>query len=53
MAKKQGWWELKITPDRLESEPNETDLEHIAELIKKGFTQGEIVEDQNDNPPSN
>jgi len=46
MAKKQGWWELKITPPRIESEPNDTDLEHIAELIKQGYTQGEIVADE-------
>ena len=35
---KTGWWEINFT-----IEPNEIDLEHIAELIKQGFTSGQIV----------
>lgn len=41
MAKERGWWEIKFTV-----EPNDVDLEHIAELIKQGYTNGEIVEDE-------
>lgn len=40
MAKKQGWWKITFT-----TEPSETDLEHIAELIKEGYTEGEISKD--------
>ena len=43
MAKERGWWSLKITVD-----PSEADLEHIAESIQQGFTEGEIVIDDND-----
>ena len=37
MAKENGWWNIEFT-----TEPNETDLAHIAELIKQGFIAGEI-----------
>jgi len=43
MAQEQGWWKLETT-----AEPNEMDLEHIAEMIKQGFTSGEIVKDEED-----
>ncbi len=35
-----GWWSLDTT-----IEPNDIDLEHIAQLIKDGFTSGEIIQD--------
>lgn len=38
MASENGWWELKTT-----TETNQVDLDHIAELIKEGYTSGEIV----------
>jgi hypothetical protein len=41
MAKEGGWWSLDTTV-----EPNECDLEHIAEMIKQGYTSGEIVQDE-------
>lgn len=41
MAKENGWWELSTTVS-----PSDTDLEHIVELIKEGFTSGQIVEDE-------
>ena len=45
---KRGWW--KITYN---IEPNETDLEHIAGLIKQGFIEGEMVqEDEEENSTS-
>jgi hypothetical protein len=52
MATAHGWWKLSI--DRTDSdvdtpiELGDADLEHIAELIKKGYTEGEIVRDDND-----
>jgi hypothetical protein len=35
----KGWWELKTT-----IEINDVDREHIADLIKEGFTSGEIIQ---------
>lgn len=49
MAVERGWWKLTTTV-----EPNDTDLEHIAELIKQGYTEGEIVggdEEEDDSTP--
>ena len=41
MAKeKRGWWKIEYTV-----EPTDIDLGHIAELIKQGYREGEIVED--------
>ncbi len=37
---KTGWWEIKYS-----IEPNEIDLEHIADLIKDGFTSGQMVQE--------
>jgi len=37
---KKGWWTIEFT-----IEPTETDLEYIAELIKQGFTSGEILQE--------
>lgn len=34
-----GWWKLETT-----IKPNDADLEHIAELIKEGYTSGEIIQ---------
>jgi hypothetical protein len=41
MAKSRGWWTIEFTV-----EPSESDLDHIAEMIKQGCTQGEIVKDE-------
>ena len=38
---KRGWWKIDYT-----IEPNEIDLEHIAEEIKKGNDQGEILQEE-------
>lgn len=35
---KTGWWKITYT-----IEPDENTLEHIAELIKEGYTQGEMI----------
>jgi len=45
MANERGWW--KLTYNSVESDNDldldEADLEHIAEAIKEGYTEGEIV----------
>ncbi len=46
-----GYWEIKINiwdDDDADKfiEPNEIDLEHIAEMIKQGYTSGEVVHDE-------
>lgn len=38
MSDGRGWWTLSTTVD-----PDETDLEHIADMIRQGYTSGEIV----------
>ena len=35
-----GWWSI----DYGDIEPDEITLEHIAELIKQGYTNGEIIQ---------
>jgi len=40
---KKGWWKIDYT-----IEPNDNDLEHIAEEIKKGYDQGEILQEENE-----
>jgi len=40
---KRGWWKIDYT-----IEPNEIDLEHIAEEIKKGNDQGEIIQEEDE-----
>ena len=45
---KTGWWKLNwestSTPDL--TELNDIDLEHIAECIKQGCTEGQIVQEE-------
>lgn len=43
MAKESGWWTLNTTV-----EPDQNDLDHIATLIKDGYTNGEIVQDESE-----
>jgi hypothetical protein len=33
------WWEITFT-----GTPSETDLEHVAELVRDGFTSGQLTE---------
>lgn len=47
MADQRGWWELTLSPNDLEL--SEVDQEHIGELIKEGYTSGEVVEDEDEN----
>ena len=44
MAKERGWWTLDVG----DCEPDEYDLEHIGELIKEGYTSGEICETEDE-----
>lgn len=46
MANKNGWWKLEITNSDDESEIKlcDGDREHIAQLIERGYTEGEIVQ---------
>ena len=49
MSKKKettyGYWYLSFTGV---DELNDTDQEHIAKLIKEGFTSGEVIQDDYD-----
>jgi len=38
---KKGWWEISYTIP-----PNDCDLEHIAGLIKEGYTSGDILQEE-------
>tara|TARA_R110002124_G_scaffold145270_7_gene310514 strand:- start:4441 stop:4602 length:162 start_codon:yes stop_codon:yes gene_type:complete len=45
MNVKSSWWKLSVF-DYPNYEPNEIDLEHIAEMIKQGYTQGELIQEE-------
>ena len=47
MEIKTSWWSLKIE-GYPEYEPNDADLEHIAEMIKQGCNQGELIQEVED-----
>ena len=40
---KRGWWKLKV--EGLDEDLDDNDLEHIAELVRDGYNQGEILHD--------
>tara|TARA_B100001250_G_scaffold406585_1_gene425885 strand:+ start:2053 stop:2211 length:159 start_codon:yes stop_codon:yes gene_type:complete len=42
---KRSWWSLKIH-DYPNYDPNDADLEHIAEQIKQGNHQGELIQEK-------
>ena len=42
---KRSWWKLIIT-DYPNFDPNDADLEHIAEQIKQGMHQGELIQEE-------
>tara|TARA_R100001443_G_scaffold99559_1_gene106722 strand:- start:63 stop:209 length:147 start_codon:yes stop_codon:yes gene_type:complete len=44
MKTKYSWWYLKIE-DYPNFEPNESDLEHIAEMIKQGCDNGQLIQE--------
>lgn len=37
MSDRYGWWTLATTV-----QPDDADLEHTGQLVRQGFTQGEI-----------
>jgi len=37
---KRGWWKISFT-----LEPNKTDLDHISKLIKRGFIEGIMTQE--------
>lgn len=42
-----GWWTLSATKEDANGNPvelDDCDLEHIAELIKDGYTSGEVTD---------
>jgi len=43
MADMQGWWSLHISEECV---PSDADLEHIGSMIIKGYTSGQLVEDE-------
>ncbi len=45
METKRSWWSLTIN-DYPNFKPNDADLEHIAEMIKKGYDQGQLIQEQ-------
>lgn len=40
---KTGWWKLTITGV---DELNDSDLEHISDLILLGYREGQIIQDE-------
>ena len=44
---KRSWWSLKIE-DYPNYKPNDIDLEHIAEAVKQGYDQGELVQEDDE-----
>ena len=45
-----GWWKLKITGV---NELTDIDREHIAKLIVDGFTEGEVIQEDDDTEDEN
>lgn len=41
METKRGWWRLIYIGDI--DELNESDREHIADLVRQGYNQGELI----------
>ena len=44
---KTSWWRLTIE-DYPNYKPNDIDLEHIAECIKQGYDNGELIQEDED-----
>ena len=45
MATNEGWWDLELKDNTMD-ELTDKDKENIANLIKKGFTSGNVVQDE-------
>ena len=48
---KRRWWSLKIE-DYPSYTPNDADLEHIADQIKQGMHQGELIQEDDESKPN-
>jgi len=48
---KRSWWSLKIE-DYPSYKPNDADLEHIADQIKQGMHQGELIQEDDESKPN-
>lgn len=47
MANQRGWWRLIISgQEHTNIELSDSDKEHIGEMIKQGYTSGEIIKDE-------
>jgi hypothetical protein len=47
METKRSWWSLTIQ-DYPNYKPSDADLDHIAEMIKQGYDQGELIQENED-----
>ena len=45
MKTKKSWWSL-IIKDYPDFEPHEDTLKHIGEMIEQGYTQGELIQEE-------
>ena len=45
MAKNNGWWELNLKGNTLD-ELSEYDIDHIANMVKDGFIEGQLLKDE-------
>ncbi len=48
---KKSWWSLKIE-NYPSFKPNDADLEHIADQIKQGMHQGELIQEDDESKPN-
>ncbi len=44
---KSSWWKLTIE-DYPNFKPSDIDLEHIAEMIKQGYDNGQLIQEEED-----
>ena len=47
MKTKKSWWSLTIQ-DCSNFDLNDDDLRHISEMIKQGYHQGELIQEDNE-----
>lgn len=47
MTTKTGWWKLETTGD---FDLDDTDRDHIANLVRQGYIQGQLIHEEEDNP---
>ena len=48
---KRSWWSL-IIKDYPNFEPHEDTLKHIGEMIEQGYTQGELIQEDDESKPN-